>query len=104
MQKEMTPEIGASCLDPVKHDEEFPLTAQVKKLPRDLARFAFVVTLRDIGRRIGVVRTVLESDDVAALAGQSLAFINVTQQTAIILIFLRAPKFFVRIKDCDDIE
>src|SRR5579862_5714329 len=104
MQKEMALEFRTRRLHAVEHDKELTLTAQIKKLARNLARLAWVIARGDVRRCIGVIRGIFESYYVAAFARQSLAFINVTKQASIIFVILVASESFIGVEDGDEVE
>src|SRR5664280_2276221 len=104
MQEEVPPEVGPRRFYTVEDQKELPLAAQVKELARHLARFPIAVAARDIGGGVGVVRVVLEGPDAPAFARETVAFIHVPKQAAVILVALVAAELLCGIKDSDDVE
>ena len=70
VKKEVALELGLSGFYAVEDDKEFPAAPQIQELAGDPTSFPGIVTSGDVRRCIGVVRRVLESDDMPRSRGK----------------------------------
>jgi hypothetical protein len=104
MQEEVPAKFRPRRFHAVEYHEEFVFTAQVKKLACHLASFMAAVSAGEIGGGVGIVRVMLEGDNMTSLARQTFTFVNMAQETSVVLIVFVAPKFFVGVEDGYDVE